>query len=83
MPELNGLDFARSMDRMQPEVPVILVSGRKQAMEVARGVEIIRKVIIKPYNKGIISRALRQVLDAASEDAGSETGQKSGVAEHG
>ena len=83
MPDLNGLDFAKAIGRMYPRVPVILVSGRKQAMDVAKGVENIKRVIIKPYNKGIISRALRRVLDPEPVEAGGEVEHGSGVVEHG
>ena len=83
MPELNGLEFSEIMSDIQPGVPVILVSGRKQAMEEARGVGHIRKVLIKPYNKGIISGAIRQVLDPASAEAGVELECGSGAVEHG
>ena len=83
MPELNGLEFAEIMADFQPGVPVILVSGRKQAMDEARGVAHIRKVLIKPYNKGIISGAIRQVLDFDSSVKDAELECKGIVGEHG
>ena len=52
------------MARHDPRVPVIVVTGRKahEAMQHKQETNI-KRLIRKPYNKTIISRAIREVLD--------------------
>jgi DNA-binding NtrC family response regulator len=63
MPEANGFDVARELAGCRPELPVIMVSGRKKAAELSLPVQNIKLFLGKPYNKDMIGRAVRDVLD--------------------
>jgi PAS domain S-box-containing protein len=64
MPDLNGLELARRIAVLAPDLPVILVSGRLGDIEDKKLAGNIKKVVLKPYNQAIISAAIREVLDA-------------------
>ncbi len=63
MPGLSGVDFAEQLDRLLPDLPVILVSGRRSALTAAERAGNIRMVLLKPYNGGDLAKAIGQVLD--------------------
>ncbi len=63
MPGMTGFDLARALEECRPELPVIMVSGRKQAAEMSSQADNIRLFVSKPYNKDILGRAIRDVLD--------------------
>ncbi|MHC1789592.1 PAS domain S-box protein [Solidesulfovibrio sp.] len=64
MPDVNGLELARRVAQIAPNLPVILVSGRLGDIEDKKLAGNIKKVVLKPYNQAIISAAIREVLDA-------------------
>ncbi|EGJ50516.1 signal transduction histidine kinase, nitrogen specific, NtrB [Desulfocurvibacter africanus subsp. africanus str. Walvis Bay] len=64
MPEATGVDFSRTLHQIRPGLPVILVSGRRGAIDAAMGVSNIRHVLTKPYSGRGLSEAIRAVLDA-------------------
>ena len=63
MPGMNGFDVAERLQECRPELPVIMVSGRKQAREFAGQTGNVRFFLSKPYNKDMVGRAIRDVLD--------------------
>jgi CheY-like chemotaxis protein len=63
MPEANGFDVARNLAQCRPELPVIMISGRMKATELSLPVQNIKLFLGKPYNKDMIGRAVRDVLD--------------------
>jgi len=64
MPDVDGLELARRVAAMAPELPVIMVSGRLGDIEDRKLAGNIKKIVLKPYNQAIISAAIREVLDA-------------------
>jgi PAS domain S-box-containing protein len=63
MPGMNGFDVAAALKECRPELPVIMVSGRKHAAEFSPQSGNIRLFVSKPYNRDILGRAVRDVLD--------------------
>lgn len=63
MPEMTGLQLAEEVARKQPDVPIIVVTGRKPPEDMETKSLNIKKLIRKPYNKDSISKAIREVLD--------------------
>lgn len=63
MPGMNGFEVAKAVGFCRPEIPVILVSGRKRAAEFYGQAGNIKFFLGKPYNKDMLGRAIRDVLD--------------------
>ena len=63
MPGLNGVELVKMVRRWAPELPVIIVSGREDALDASTGVENIKKVIIKPYDKAELASAINVILN--------------------
>ncbi|MEJ2153840.1 MAG: ABC transporter substrate binding protein [Desulfobacteraceae bacterium] len=63
MPEMTGLQLAGEAARHLPDIPVIVVTGRKPPEEMKTSCFNIKKLLRKPYNKDSISKAIREVLD--------------------
>jgi YesN/AraC family two-component response regulator len=62
MPEMNGLQLAQQIETVNPQIPVIIVTGRKKPEGMDNAAANIKKLISKPYNKTTISEAIREVL---------------------
>jgi len=63
MPGMNGFDVANALEVCRPELPVIMVSGRKRSTEFSERAANIKLFLSKPYNKDMVGRAIRDVLD--------------------
>ena len=63
MPGLNGVELVEMVRRWVPELPVIIVSGREDALDASQGLENIKKVIIKPYDKAELASAINLILN--------------------
>ncbi len=62
MPGTNGLELTKKAAELRPDLPVIVVSGRKSVLEPAADMSNISSVLLKPYNKSKISEAIRNAL---------------------
>jgi len=62
MPIMNGITLARKLGEKIPEVPVIVVTGRKTALEKAGPLDNISRVVLKPYDRKAIALAIKKVL---------------------
>jgi FixJ family two-component response regulator len=62
MPGMSGTQLARRLAVIDRYLPVILISGREDAALAAADLPNIRLVVIKPYDKQDLSRAINSVL---------------------
>jgi YesN/AraC family two-component response regulator len=62
MPEMNGLQLAQQIETVNPQIPIIIVTGRKKPEGMDTAAANIKKLISKPYNRTTISEAIREVL---------------------
>ena len=61
MPGDNGFVLALKLFQTNPECPVIIVSGRQKSLAMDRSPNI-RNVLIKPYNRQLLSTTINEVL---------------------
>ena len=63
MPTLNGLDLSRELLRLNPTLPIVLVSGHLEGTtrESARALGI-REVLQKPTSLAVLATTLVRVL---------------------
>jgi CheY-like chemotaxis protein len=67
MPDLTGIDLARKILQVRPELPVILCTGYSNIIDEDQALrEGVKGFIMKPYSKNEISSALRNSLDKKS-----------------
>ncbi len=64
MPEINGVELAREVQRMRPGLPVLLTTGYTGELDHSTfGADGIVGVIQKPYGTSALARAVRDALD--------------------
>ena len=64
MPDMTGIDLARQMLRLRPDLPIILCTGYSNLITEAKAKDYgVKGFIMKPMTKGDISALLRKVLD--------------------
>ena len=66
MPGLSGTELAARIAEIVPDLPVILISGREDAVAAAAHLPGIRQVVIKPYDKDDLAHAIGSVLAGAA-----------------
>ena len=68
MPNLSGVDLARELLRIRPELPIILCTGLSCTMmwEKARGLGI-RKILMKPFLSQEFDLVLKEVMGEQAE----------------
>jgi CheY-like chemotaxis protein len=64
MPRLTGLDLARNLLRLQPNLPIILCTGFKEKISAEEVKRLgIQKLLLKPFAIQALAVTIRQVLD--------------------
>ncbi len=65
MPEMDGLSLARVLHKIQPELPIIAVSGLDANGKIAKARDAgVRHFLPKPFSSEALLRTVRQVLNA-------------------
>ncbi len=62
MPGMNGIDLVSKMREYAPNIPVIMISGREEAVAAAKEIAAIKYVLVKPYDKNELSAMINSVL---------------------
>ncbi|WP_277187514.1 hybrid sensor histidine kinase/response regulator [Caballeronia sp. BR00000012568055] len=65
--QLNGIDLAELLERFEPRIPVILVTGYAEELDRAR--EVDARVLSKPFDIALLDSLLRGVRERADENA--------------
>ena len=65
MPNLTGMDLARELMKIRPDIPIILCTGHSESISPDTAKQAgIKEFLIKPIAKHDLARAVRQVLDS-------------------
>ena len=68
MPELGGAEFARRLAELQPELPILFMSGFTDDEVVRRGLlDPDAPYLQKPFDAGSLARRVREILDARKD----------------
>ncbi len=66
MPSIDGLDVARNVRRINPDIPVIILTANRDASREARLQTVgVRKILYKPIRGEDLVNAVNQVLAGA------------------
>jgi PAS domain S-box-containing protein len=63
MPKLTGMDFAKEVRRMRPDMPIMLCTGFSEEITPDSVKELGMELLMKPYGLSQISEAVRKILD--------------------
>ena len=73
MPGMTGVDLARKVSALRPNLPIILTSGFSGALTLSTLQEFgIREIIHKPLNYGTIGLTLQRVLNTQAAEQPSD-----------
>jgi CheY-like chemotaxis protein len=68
MPEMTGLEFARRIHALRPDLPVVLTSGHSVDLTPERVNEVgVREVLAKPYTTEQLARAIARNLPGGGQ----------------
>jgi two-component system, cell cycle sensor histidine kinase and response regulator CckA len=72
MPRVGGMESAKRMRRIRPELPVVFTTGYSvENEELTRVIEAGGAVVEKPFDPKKLARRIRELLDANLVDSGS------------
>jgi CheY-like chemotaxis protein len=64
MPNMTGVDLAREIFKIRPDIPVILCTGFSENISEEKAKNLgIRQLIMKPVSMVTLSKVIREVLD--------------------
>ena len=70
MPRMNGVELARELLKLRPEVPIILGTGFSDFITAEEATRMgAREFVLKPYGLQDLRKTIRRVLDEAKETA--------------
>jgi CheY-like chemotaxis protein len=64
MPKLTGLDLAREVSRIRPDIPILLCTGFSEKITPDHVKELGMGLLMKPFGMRQISEEVRKILDA-------------------
>ena len=65
MPQMNGVELARELNRLSPETPIILYTAKSKAVSPENARKLgIKDYLTKPVTAVELHQAIRRVLDA-------------------
>ena len=65
MPQMDGVELARELNRLSPDTPIILYSARSKAVSPENARKLgIKDYLLKPVTAAELHQAIRRVLDA-------------------
>lgn len=62
MPKLNGIKFVEQLHTLQPQMPIILITGYLSAISGTTIVDKVADVLAKPFDLTVLRSAVRRVL---------------------
>ena len=68
MPEINGLTLAGMMKEIRPDIPIIMVTGFRERINMQQAEEVgIIDFMDKPIKRDLLAASIRRAIDQRSE----------------
>jgi len=64
MPMLNGIEFVDQLRSLQPQMPVIFITGYLSAISDKKIVDDVAEILAKPFEPSVLRSSVRRLLDA-------------------
>ena len=65
MPHITGVALANEVNRIRPELPIILCTGMMDSQKLDKKTAGIREILTKPVTISKLAQVVRQTLDAS------------------
>ena len=63
MPKVNGIRFVERLHALQPQMPIILITGYQSAVSGTTIVDKVTDVLAKPFDLNVLRLTVRRLLD--------------------
>ena len=63
MPKLNGVKFVEQLHTLQPQMPIILITGYLSAVSGTTIVDKVAEFLAKPFELDVLRSTVRRLLD--------------------
>ena len=64
MPMLNGIEFVEQLRSLQPQIPIILITGYLSAISDKKIVDEVAEILAKPFEPRVLRSSVHRLLDA-------------------
>ena len=64
MPMLNGIEFVDQLRSLQPQMPVIFITGYLPAISDKKIVHEVAGILAKPFEPNVLRSSVRRLLDS-------------------
>ena len=64
MPILNGIEFVRQLRSLQPQIPVIFITGYLSAVSDKKIIDEVAEILAKPFEPHVLRSSVHRLLDA-------------------
>jgi CheY-like chemotaxis protein len=64
MPMLNGIEFVDQLRSLQPQMPVIFITGYLSAIADKKIVDEVAEILAKPFEPNVLRSSVRRLLDS-------------------
>ena len=67
MPMLNGIEFVDQLRSLQPQMPVIFITGYLSAISDKKIVDEVAEILAKPFEPNVLRSSVRRLLDSTPQ----------------
>ena len=64
MPMLNGIEFVEQLRSLQPQMPIVFITGYLSAISDKKIVDKVAEVLAKPFEPDVLRSSVRRLLDS-------------------
>ena len=64
MPILNGIEFVRQLRSLQPQIPIIFITGFLSAISDKKIIDEVAEILAKPFDPHVLRSSVHRLLDA-------------------
>jgi CheY-like chemotaxis protein len=64
MPILNGIEFVKQLRSLQPQIPIIFMTGYLSAISDKKIIDEVAEILAKPFEPRVLRSSVHRLLDA-------------------
>jgi len=64
MPILNGIEFVKQLRSLQPQIPIIFITGYLSAISDKKIIDEVAEILAKPFEPHVLRSSVHRLLDA-------------------